>query len=73
MAGKSGTDLELVAFLKGLHADDKVRCGVAVVPGSAFLVPETDLCVRFSCAREEVTDLAQAMDVVDRALELIMN
>ena len=73
--GRSSTDLELAAFLRGMYnfptetEDDAV--GVAVVPGSAFAVSEEFLRLRFSCAVPDLENLIKAMDAVDRGAHLI--
>jgi hypothetical protein len=43
-----------------------------VVPGSAFLMNPQDLFIRFSCAVEDMTKLALAMDVVETAVQEIV-
>jgi len=72
VTGKSETDLDFVAFLKSLHSDGTTgRVGLAAVPGSAFEVASTDLRLRLSCAREELSDLETAMGVVERAVAIV--
>ena len=70
--GKSETDLEFVSFLKSLHSDATTGLiGLAAVPGSAFEVRPSDMHLRLSCAREELSDLETAMGVVERAVCII--
>ena len=72
MPGKSETDLEFVAFLRSLHSDAATGLiGLAAVPGSAFEVDPSDVHLRLSCAREELSDLEMAMNVVERAVCII--
>lgn len=68
--GKFSSDIELVVFLRDLHKDSKVQCGLAVVPGSAFMMPGTDMLVRFSCARDDISDIDMAISILRRAFEL---
>jgi len=66
------SDLELAAFLRSMYTDDQHKAGVAVVPGSAFLMNANDKFIRFSCAKENIAELELAMSVVDKAVKLLL-
>jgi aspartate/methionine/tyrosine aminotransferase len=66
------TDIELIDFLKNMvFKDDLYKCGIACVPGSAFLMQPEDKYVRFSCAKDSMEELKLAMNVLDRAIFLL--